>query len=87
MPTRSSSKKTSAAAQKREVSSAGSPKEVQAAIARSIESRQSDDAAQRLTSLLGNAISRQVTVTPLCRHACTTNWGNCSKDQSILNPT
>ena len=54
MPTRSPSKKTSAAAQKREVSSAGSPEEVQAAIARCIESRQSDDAAQRLTSLLGN---------------------------------
>jgi hypothetical protein len=67
MPTRSPTKKTSAAVQKRKAVHARPAKEVQAAITRSIESRQSDeDAAQQLASLLGNnSLSSSYRHTPL----------------------
>jgi hypothetical protein len=65
MPTKFSTEKKPAV-QKRKATHARAPKEVQAAVARSIESRNDDAAAQRLAGSLGNeALSPTYRHTPL----------------------
>ena len=54
MPTKDATEKKSAAAQKRKAAYSRAPKEVQSAIARSIESREGDAAAQQLADTLGS---------------------------------